>query len=145
MLGDEKVPGLQEALLLRVALDPGHEHQDPEDGLESPGAVRMFGLPNLMALFPHLRSEKLMEGLRKRNLRGPTPTSARLPLLGLVNSRPSHKPFLPVDELVEQTHSGGKRLFQLRQLAQPHCAAEAVKRSISLDSNRLKPRRHGKC
>jgi hypothetical protein len=97
--------------------------------------------PSLMGLFPHLRCEKLMEGISKGQARRLAPSDLQLPPGHLANRRTSHKPFLLV-EFVGQTHSGGKRLFQLRQLkaaSKDASAAEAKKHSRSLPIKVLGP------
>src|SRR5204863_3644018 len=137
----EKVPCLEKALRFGIAFAPNHEQQRPQNGLEAPGGVRWFGplclacmrQPSLMALLVDRRSEKLTKGLLKSYFPGAQAPRPRPAFSKPANDRTSHKPLSPDLSSLTKTHSGGKRLFQLRQFALFGTrTAEARKRSMSL-------------
>src|SRR5205085_10194063 len=100
---------------------PGHGQQHPKQWLQCPARSRLSRMPRLLDLLPNLGREKLSKSL-------------------LNGKRRFHEPFLP-DGLGDYSHSGGKRLFQLRELAQSSRnslpAAEAQEQPKSLTTATL--------
>ena len=107
-----KGPRRREAFDFRIAATPGHAQQDPEQRLQRPARSRLRRPPGLMDLLPNLGGEKLGQAFLERTIH-------RL-----------HEPFL-LNGVVDNTHSEGKRLFQLRTLDRTRLvpsAAEAERR-----------------
>ena len=93
--GHIESPRRGEAFALRIPATPRYRQHDPEQGLQRPPRSRLRGSPGPKDLLPKLGREIVGQGLLERP------------------SRLEHEPFLP-NGVRDNTHSVGKRLFQLR-------------------------------